>query len=236
MPRKHYVRRVLEIGAGFIPRKALDLALRHPKTTFTVVEKGPINKKGIAERLKESGKNIPSTIELLQSREGTEFLSQQPSDRFSHVYSHFLLNNNTRVQKLKLINQIYRTLRPGGRYFAVEDYSSSLELTRELIALGFQVSFKPLSATDLEKLGTDFSTIHSKLFTVAFRIYSAASPARQKELIEAMRKSAEHSTLQVEGSPPYRTGTIRSLERILSNINDISENMFVVIIAKKPRK
>lgn len=232
MPRP---RRVIEIGAGVSPRKALSLASRHPKTHFTAVELQRISMGHGLRQIK--GFQKPANLEVRDQINARRVLERSPANHYSHAYSYFVLENMAWVDRVHVLHQVYRTLQPGATYSVLSAGAYERTFVRELMNAGFKVTTRPLSADKVEKMGSDDTESHAQLVRqgMTFVGYRKAN-AETKQLLEEGAREVIRNWSRKHNGPDASRGAKLAEREALEDVAKTFTRSFVLLTARKPRK
>jgi len=247
---------VVGLGEGGRGKKAVDLALKHPRHNFVGVDSHPLSYYG--EYLKSRGvKEKPRNLTIKRSTGAFEYLASQREASVDHAYAHFLFQHVSHAERQKIYSQLMRTMRPGTRFVTVEEANYITQVPLELRNLGFIVSVKRIGAKELFKLDTDNGERNAKhQLTVQenrralqehFRIATPSTLAQLRALGMAtsaegaikidmanFRKTIGEKWARLEGKNPSRDAR-KAVERILRDVDYVySDKPFAVITARKP--
>lgn len=231
MPR---IRRIIDIGSGIHPHKAVGLAARHSKSRILGVEKGPVN---LIPSLQRHGlSTIPTNLEIHANTHVRALLRRTPNDQFSHAYSYLVLDNMSTTDRIHTIHEVYRTLQPGATYTILATGEHVRSFTRELSAAGFVISTKSLSLNQVKKMGSESTEFNANLVTtvLASTGYHTASQQKKREMQEVVYQGIVAHKRSVE---PVLSGIEkRVLREVREDIERFFTHPFVLLKAKKRRK
>lgn len=232
-------RMVMEIGTGTSARKLVKLSLRHPTTHFVGVD---LERIAIGrELLRNKSSQKPSNLELHSGKTAVEAMKKYPTSHFSHIYTHFLENNISRNDRLKIYHAVFRALQPGGRFTTVCHGHSTSVIMRDLENAGFKVQIKRISTDVLEKLDTEHSQDWVNTI-LEFRILLSILAEQGKrshhmqnhyeKFIEKNRTAVYNAILKREGANPRRKA-IKAAEEMSHNFDPNHPQYFAVVTAAK---
>lgn len=232
--------RVLCIGDGVKAKKAVELALRHPRIHFTAVDK---NAKDTHRRyLRNLGqKDEPPNLTVKPRTDAVEFLKSKKPGYYGHIYGHFVLSVMRYPERDRLYRQMKRVLESGARFVAVDHASFLRQLRLELGKHGFEVSTRRVTPKELLRLGTDWAEEHASTVIglrerlESTRYISWLYKLNVRRCSEHFRDGARDQYSRLEGDGATKEA-MEAAERIVKDSpKDFSKKPFVVITAKKPR-
>ncbi|VVB75115.1 Uncharacterised protein [uncultured archaeon] len=247
---------IVGLGEGLRGKKAVDLALKHPKHIFVGVDSHPLSEYG--RYLKSRGvKEKPRNLTIKNSTGAFEYLASQKEASVDHAYAHFLFQHVSYAERQKIYSQLMRTMRPGTRFVTIEEANYITQLPLELRNTGFIVSVKRIGAEELLKLDTDNGEMNAKHHLTVQKnrralqsLFQNAAPSTLAQLklmgmatslegtmkfdMETFRRTIGEKWAMIEGRTPSKDAR-RAVERILRDVNHVyTDTPWVVITARKP--
>jgi hypothetical protein len=219
--------KVVGHGEGPLAKKAIDLAVKHPKIEITAVEPLNLTYGKYLKSLKKTQK--PSNLNVVKSG-SVEYLSKQKANSIPHQYAHFSPTAMHFYMRRKFFSEVFRTLTPGGKFTIIEGGEGAVFLARELKKNGFIVSLKYLTSNEVRKVASpnaemfagqresevmkNRASIPSKeMEDLMFKLFMEDEPIKNEEVIA-------YNRLRAKRYAQYKLGA----------------NSFARIIATKPKK